>query len=167
MGHDRGPAPELARVLEQDLGLPSLAHPRREEALPSSAAEAESRQPGRPATTGTPAEPGEAQEPRRQPSTPTAPPRRHSAELLLTSARPPQGPPPPRQAPRKQQQEPRRLSTQPQSSVRPLAQQQLQEPPRRSIPKTVKPAGPQRERSFQTQTQNQNPPLNLPPRIPQ
>lgn len=113
MGHDRGPAPERARVLEQDPGSPSPAHPQREEELPSSAAEVESRQPEMPATTETPA-PREAQEPRRQPSTPTAPPQRHSAELL-TSARPPQDPPPPLQAPRKQQQELRRLSTQLQS----------------------------------------------------
>lgn len=167
MGHDRGPAPapERARVLEQDPGSPSRAHPQREEELPSSAAEAESRPPERPATTETPA--GEAQEPR-QPSTPAGPPRRHSSELLLTSARPPRDPPLlPRQAPRKQQQELRRLSTQLQSSVRPPAPQQLQEPPRRSIPKTVKPAVPQRERRTQTQTPTQNLPLNLPSRIRQ
>ncbi len=164
MGHDRGPAPDRALVLEQDPGSPSPAPPQREEELPSSAAEAESRQPERPATTETPAELEEAQEPR-QPSTPAGPPRRHSSELL-TSARPPQDPPlPPRQAPRKQQQEPRPLSTQLQASARPLAPQQLQEPPRRSIPKTVKPAVPQRER--RTQTQTQSPPLKLPPLIHQ
>lgn len=107
-------------MLEQDPGSPSPVHQQQEEELPSSAAGAESRQPERPETTKPPAGLGEAPEPRRQPSTPAGPPRRHSSEPLPTSARPPQDPPP-QQAPRKQQLEPRPLAPQPQPSEQPPA----------------------------------------------
>ncbi|CAN5517188.1 hypothetical protein BH09ACT8_BH09ACT8_53080 [soil metagenome] len=152
-GQVAGHALEQAPAPEQGPASPLPAHQRQEAELPASAVAAESRHQGRPATSGTeetPAEPAAGPEQHPQPRTPTATPQHSTGQP--TSARPPQDQPLPPQERRTQQQEPRWPSRQPQNE-RPPAQQQPQEPPRRSNPRTAKQAALQQER-FRNRSQN-------------